>query len=86
MRLCAREFLGLRLDFGDGLLAAFGGIFIGKDDVYEHGTRHHGVHVLAKHLRLFTVTDAEAVRCLNSEKNVFKTQKIKGKCLQIRFF
>ena len=64
--LVPREFLCLGFDFGDGLCAAFGGIFVGEDDVHEYGTRDNGVDVLAEHLGLFAVADAETTENLGA--------------------
>ena len=57
--LLSGDFLSLSFNGGDGFCAAFGGIFVGKHNVHEYGTRDHGVHMLRKHLGLFSVADAE---------------------------
>ena len=64
--LVPREFLCLGFDFGDSLCAAFVGIFVGEDDVHENGTRDNGVDMLAEHLGLFAVADAETAEHLGA--------------------
>ena len=68
--LVPREFLCLGFDSGDGLCAAFSGIFVGEDDVHENGTGNNGVDVLAEHLGLFAVTDAETAEYLGAVTKV----------------
>ena len=64
--LVPREFLCLGFDCGDGFCAAFGSIFVGEDDVHENGTRDNGVDMLAEHLGLFSVADAETAEHLGA--------------------
>ena len=64
--LIPREFLCLCFDFGDGLCAAFGGIFVGEDDVHENGTGDNCVDMLAEHLGLFAVADTETAEHLGA--------------------
>ena len=60
------DFLGFCFNGGDGFCAAFGGVFVGKHDVHEHGTCDYGVHMLREHLGLFAVADAETTENLGA--------------------
>ena len=60
------DFLGFRLDCGNGFCATFGGVCVGEHDVHEHGTRDYGVHMLREHLGLFAIADAKTAKNLGA--------------------